>query len=149
MGRPSIKFSEEKRKTIKAMAGYGIPQKDIARVHGVSEKTLRLHCEHELATGATEATTKVAETLFGLATGGNVTACIFWMKTRAGWTERTELTGKGGKDLMPAGKISLEDRADAGKRLAFLLAVAAHEQNKEVAVQVDAGSMESLTPGTR
>ena len=110
MGRPSIKFSEEKRKTIKAMAGYGIPQKDIARVHGVSEKTLRLHCEHELATGATEATTKVAETLFGLATGGNVTACIFWMKTRAGWTERTELTGKGGKDLMPAGKISLEDR---------------------------------------
>ena len=58
------------------------------------------------------------------------------------WPNRVDATIK---DATPP--LTLEDRADAGKRLTFLLAVAAHEQEKEVAVQADAGSMESPTPG--
>ncbi len=133
MGRPNTEFSEEQRKTIKAMAGYGIPHKDIARVHGVSEKTLRKHCKEELVAGGIEATAAVAKSLFNLAIGGNVAACIFWMKARAGWTERHEVTGKGGKDLMP--KLDLDDRVELGRRLAFTLAEAAHNMPDEQATK--------------
>ncbi len=129
MGRPNTEFSEEQRKTIKAMAGYGIPHKDIARVHGVSEKTLRKHCKEELVAGGIEATAAVAKSLYNLAVGGNVAACIFWMKARAGWTERHEITGKGGKDLIP--KLDLTNRVELGRRLAFTLAEAAHNMPAE------------------
>ena len=141
-GRPAKKFTEEQRETILAMARVGITHVKIAEVMGTTNKTLRKHCQKELDFGSLLATAAVGSKLYDLAIDGNVAACIFWMKARAGWTERSELNIK---DATPP--LTLEDRADAGKRLAFLLAVAAHEQGKEVAVQVDAGSMESLTPG--
>ena len=87
-GRPSFDPDAEQRKTVNAMAGYGIPQDDIARVIGVDPKTLRKHFRNELDTGETIATAKVAESLYKQATGGNVAAAIFWMKARAGWSER-------------------------------------------------------------
>jgi hypothetical protein len=80
------------------MAAYGIPEADIARVLGVSKPTLRKHCGTELDTGATRANSKVADFLFYGICGGTgkpafkderarVTAAIFWMKTRGGWSE--------------------------------------------------------------
>ncbi len=71
----------------------------------------------------------MAKSLFNLAIGGNVAACIFWMKARAGWTERHEITGKGGKNLIP--KLDLDDRVELGKRMAFTLAEAAHNMPAE------------------
>ena len=79
-------------------AAYGIPEADIARVLGVSKPTLRKHCGTELDTGATRANSKVADFLFYGICGGTgkpafkderarVTAAIFWMKTRGGWSE--------------------------------------------------------------
>ena len=72
------------------MAGYGIPHDDIATVIGVSPHTLRKHYAKELDTGQIIATSKVAQNLFRIATGEGreaVTAAIFWLKTRAGWSE--------------------------------------------------------------
>ena len=80
------------------MAAYGIPEAEIARVLGVSKPTLRKHCGTELDTGATRANSKVADFLFYGICGGaskpafkderaRVTAGIFWMKTRGGWSE--------------------------------------------------------------
>src|SRR5213076_771753 len=74
------------------------PEADIARVLGVSKPTLRKHCGTELDTGATRANSKVADFLFYGICGGTgkpafkderarVTAAIFWMKTRGGWSE--------------------------------------------------------------
>jgi hypothetical protein len=123
-GQPPTTFSEAQRIRIAELAGYGIPHKEIGRIIGVDAKTLRKHCRYELKTGAVEATCAVARTLHGLATGGNVAACIFWMKARAGWSERVEVTGKDGKDLIP--KLDLSDRVELGRRLAFTLAEAAH-----------------------
>jgi hypothetical protein len=71
------------------MAAYGIPEADIARVLG--------DCGTELDTGATRANSKVADFLFYGICGGTgkpafkderarVTAAIFWMKTRGGWS---------------------------------------------------------------
>ena len=72
------------------MAGYGVPELDIARVIGIDAKTLRKHYRDELDTGQIKATAKVAEFLFHKATTEGpqcVTAAIFWMKTRGGWRE--------------------------------------------------------------
>ena len=72
------------------MAGYGVPEADIACVLDLDPKTLRKHYRSELDKGHIKATTKVAENLYRKATGEGreaVTAAIFWLKTRAGWKE--------------------------------------------------------------
>ena len=81
--------TEEQRRTVRVMAGFGIPQPAIATLLDIDPKTLRLHFRRELDRGAVEATAKVAQTLFGMATSGtNTAASIFWMKARAGWREK-------------------------------------------------------------
>lgn len=93
-GRPALEFTADQRKMVEAMAAYGIPQRDIARVIGCALETLRKNFENELALGSTKATARVAEFLFQKATGqkgddkGAVTAAIFWMKARAGWRDQ-------------------------------------------------------------
>ena len=69
------------------MAAYGIPETDISRVIGVDPKTLRKHYRDELDLGETKANAQVAGFLFSAAKNGNVTAQIFWLKTRARWKE--------------------------------------------------------------
>ena len=69
------------------MAAYGIPEIDISRVVGVDAKTLRKHYREELDLGETKANAQIAGFLFNSARNGNVTAQIFWLKTRARWRE--------------------------------------------------------------
>ena len=81
--------SEEERRTVKALSGYGVPQEDIAIHMDMDPKTLRKHYRAELDRGTIEANAKVAQTLFTMATvDKNVAAAIFWMKARAGWREK-------------------------------------------------------------
>lgn len=90
--RPSHKPTAEQREQVEAMAGFGIPHDDIARVIGIESPTLRKHYRDELDQGQTKANTKVARNLFTIATGTGreaVTAAIFWLKVRAGWSEYT------------------------------------------------------------
>lgn len=92
MARPRFKPNEEQKRMVKSMSGYGIPEDDIARTigpRGISPKTLRKYFRQELSLGSTLANTKVAQTLFHLASSGEcVAASIFWAKTRLGWRER-------------------------------------------------------------
>ena len=90
MSNPSHTPTTGQRRQVNAMAAYGIPQLDIARTIGVSDRTLRKHYRDELDLGHVKAHCKVAENLFRIATGTGpkaVTAAIFWLKTRAGWSE--------------------------------------------------------------
>lgn len=81
--------SEEDRRTVKALSGYGVPQEDIAIHMDMDAKTLRKHYRRELDRGTIEANAKVAQTLFTMATvDKNVAAAIFWMKARGGWREK-------------------------------------------------------------
>ena len=81
--------TDDQRRTVRAMAGYGMPQMDIGTFLDIDAKTLRKHFTRELEMGSIEATTKVAQSLFRMATEGkNVAAAIFWMKARAGWREK-------------------------------------------------------------
>ena len=88
MGRRAHKPDPALRRQVEAMAAYGIPEIDIARVVGVDPKTLRKHYRDELDMGETKANAQVAGFLFNAARSGNVTAQIFWLKTRARWREK-------------------------------------------------------------
>jgi len=77
---------------VEAMAGYGLPAKDIAIVLDIEAWILERDYCKELKAGAIKANAKVAESLFRRATGEGregVVAAIFWLKTRAGWRETT------------------------------------------------------------
>src|SRR5947207_13830242 len=87
MGRRAHKPDPAQRKQVEAMAAYGIPEADISRVVRIDPKTLRKHYRDELDMGETKANAQVAGFLFNSARSGNVSAQIFWLKTRARWRE--------------------------------------------------------------
>lgn len=78
---------------VETLAGLGVRFPEIASQvkasngKGISVITLRRYFRDELDQGVVKANAKVARSLFENATGGNVAAQIFWLKTRAGWTE--------------------------------------------------------------
>ena len=114
-GQLAFKPTEGDRRTVEAMAAYGIPQTEIARVigkDGIDPKTLRKHFDREIDIAEPRMIAKVAESLFNRATGkativhvnpdgskevvqagvqGDVGACCFILKCRAGWKEKNEL----------------------------------------------------------
>jgi hypothetical protein len=96
MSRPRFQPTEEQRHQVRALAGYGLRQAQIASVVGVgSTATLRKHFREELTLGPLEARANVARTLFRLATSGrNPAATMFWLKTRAGWSEQGKVEEK-------------------------------------------------------
>lgn len=90
MPRPRLRPTDEQRRMVKSMSAMGIRQDEIARKLDIrSAKTLRVHFRDELDRGATDANYNVASALYKEATNGNTTAAIFWLKTRAGWRERS------------------------------------------------------------
>ena len=92
MGRPAYLPDEVSRRQVEAMAGYGVPETEIAGLLEIDPKTLRKYYRAELDHGHTKANIKVAENLYRKATGEGregVTAAIFWLKCRAGWREVT------------------------------------------------------------
>jgi hypothetical protein len=108
MGRPAHSPDLQTRRQVEALAGYGVPEAEIAGVIGIDAKTLRKHYRQELDHGHTKANARVAENLFRKATGEGreaVTAAIFWLKTRAGWKETSVHETKGPIEL----KISWQD----------------------------------------
>src|SRR5580692_88384 len=103
--------TDEHRRTVRAMAGFGVPQDDIATFLEIDAKTLRKHFRSELDRGSIEANVKVAQTLFTMATvDKNVAAAIFWMKSRGGWREKTsiEQLGPDGNPIAPATTFVLQ-----------------------------------------
>lgn len=92
----------ERRRLVEALAACGVSDTDVARVFGIDIDTLRCHHQAELETGLVLANAQVAESLFRKALGDgpqSVAAAMFWLKTRAGWSEATapqkplEITG--------------------------------------------------------
>lgn len=104
-GRKRWKPSPQDRTMVETMVGYGVPQEAIGQLLGVSDDTLRKHCAAEIELGTIKANAKVAEGLYKRATfqageeRSNVTAAIFWMKTRAGWRETSDVNHYHSADL--------------------------------------------------
>ena len=88
MARKAFVVNEALREKVRHLAGIGVRQDDIAKIIGCAPKTLRKRCRDDLDCGVAEANALVSGYLFAKAKAGNVTAQIFWLKTRAHWRER-------------------------------------------------------------
>jgi len=85
-----IKRNDETAGIVKRLSGLGINHDQICAIVTISKPTLYKYYQDELNTGKALANAKVSENLFKIATGsgrGNITACIFWLKTQAKWKE--------------------------------------------------------------
>lgn len=70
----------------------GMTQGNIAKVLGISEKTLRAHYAEHLEWGAELALARVAQTAYNMAISGDYPAMtMFYLKTRGGWRETANL----------------------------------------------------------
>jgi hypothetical protein len=88
MSRKAFAVNDAVREQVRHLAGIGVPQDDIAKIIGCAPKTLRKHLREELDRGVAEANAMISGCLFTAAKAGNITAQIFWLKTRARWRER-------------------------------------------------------------
>lgn len=108
---PQKPFSptDKDKALVQTMAAVGVPQKDIAKVIGCDEKTLRKYFPEELELGMIKANATVGRFLYQQAQV-NLTAAIFWAKCRMGWKEKQEIehTGKDGTALIPVINISVK-----------------------------------------
>lgn len=115
-GRPVVNRSEDLARRIKSYAAVGVPAADIAKTCSMSETTLRKLYGEELATAAIDATAQVAGKLFQQCMDGNVTAQIFWMKTRGRWSEKTEVEVTNGGGVMIVGGVMTPEEWEKAAR---------------------------------
>jgi hypothetical protein len=113
MARRAHRPDPAQRRQVEALAAYGIPEADISGVVGIDPKTLRKYYREELDLGEAKANAQVAGFLFNSAKSGNVTAQIFWLKTRAKWRETPlELKHSGSIGRKDLSELSDEELMD-------------------------------------
>ena len=102
-GRPAFVPTDDERKQVEALSGYGLPIEQIAVLvrKGIDADTLRKHFHEELVAGKAKANGQIGRTLFQKAMGGDTTAMIWWSKTQMRWkeTQAHEITGADGRPL--------------------------------------------------
>ena len=88
-GRPAHQRDERIAGEVREMAGMGLSLHDIARVLSISDGVIKKLYQEDMKIGIAVANRTVANSLFRAATADrpNVTACIFWLKSRAGWRD--------------------------------------------------------------
>lgn len=143
--------SDEERRFVRTMAGYGIAREDIARAirGGVPVGQLAVEFAGELNEGQIEANAKVAESLFNQAIGkakiiedGKMveagvapvaSAAIFWLKTH-GWSRAEEVRDPGvpGAPLFDPTRLSYREleRLETLLEKATAHPVAAHSDKR-------------------
>lgn len=86
------KPTKKSRERVLNMAIAGFSQDLIRQAMKIGSKsTLLKYYREELTTGSMEATAEVAGHLLDKVRNGDTTAMIFWMKTRAGWREKSDV----------------------------------------------------------
>lgn len=100
-GRPRHLVLATTQNEVYELSKVGTRYEDIALVLGFSEDTLTKYYRNELDKGRIESNAIIAGTLFEKAKQGDTASMMFWLKTRAQWSEKntTELTGEGGAPI--------------------------------------------------
>jgi predicted DNA-binding protein (UPF0278 family) len=88
MTLPAHAPTEENRTKVTDFKSFGITNEEIADYLEISIETLRKYYREELRKGSLDSNSSIAKSLYRKALEGDVTAMIFWLKTRARW--RTE-----------------------------------------------------------
>lgn len=113
-GRPAHQPTETLRRQIEMMVAFGNTEGQICQIIGIAEPTLRLHYRAEIDHGFAKANNAVAMNIFRQATKDDpraITAAMFWMKCRAGWSEYMILPRPGA--ATPLGKKEQQAEAAA------------------------------------
>lgn len=121
MGRPRKSITAKHLRQIETLAGYGLTEKQIACVIGLSAATFRRRKEDEdrvlsaLEKGQAVAQSVIAQALFVKARNGDLGAIVWWEKTRAGRRELLRIAelGPEAPNLEGLTDEELEARADA------------------------------------
>lgn len=111
VGRPPFPVTPQSKRVVQLLAGTGVLRSEIATAIGCSLATLERHYKTELASAQTLLTAQAVSTLFrAMRAGGRaaVAAAAFYLKARAGWSERpAEAPGDAGDTafnvIVPAG----------------------------------------------
>lgn len=112
--KPKIELDLQK---VEELAGLGLTRAEVALSLGVSYSTLnrRMKDSDDFAEavkkGRAKANIFVGGQLMEKIRNGDTTAIIFYLKTRAGWTEthRTEVSGAGGGALKVDSRLDLSN----------------------------------------
>jgi hypothetical protein len=86
--RPEHVPTDKDRQDVSAWVCAGIPIAAMARILRIDERTVRKCYAHELEHGTGIANGQIVGGLMAQAMAGNVTAMIFWCKTKLGWREK-------------------------------------------------------------
>jgi len=92
-GATKLKLTEDDLAKIETLAGYGLTLAQIAGYLGVHYTTLNNYRKDNsdlnarIEKGLAKAAAAVTQSLHSQAKNGNVSAAIFWCKTRLGWSE--------------------------------------------------------------
>jgi AraC-like DNA-binding protein len=89
-GRKAHKPTQTLRRRVELLANRGVPQEDIAKLVGISPKTLRLHYRDVLDTALARRRAFIVEAIMNLIKRDNTAATIFGYKT---------FLGRNGSDL--------------------------------------------------
>lgn len=117
-GRPSHQPTKKSRAEVEALASYGVPQAEIAKLLAITEPTLRKHYRPQLDLAEIKANAMVAQSLYSKAIGGNVSAQIFWLKTRARWKPPVEPAVPGETDYERARRVRPQGKKEAAAEAA-------------------------------
>lgn len=88
MARPVKTITDEQRKQVQTLSGYGLNQEQIARMLGISRQTLSKHCKVELERGKDVAFTTATTALFNNIKKGKEASIFFYLKTQHQWREK-------------------------------------------------------------
>ena len=89
-----VNKTEENARMVVHLSGLGLPHEQICSILDISKPSIYKYYDEELIKGKATANAQISENLFKIATGTGreaVTACIFWLKTQARWTEKQVL----------------------------------------------------------
>lgn len=94
MARPTKTLTDEQRKQVQTLSGYGLNQEQIAVMLGMCRQTLAKHCEIELEKGKAVALTTATTALFNNIKKGKEASVFFYLKTQHNWREKSEIDHK-------------------------------------------------------
>lgn len=125
MARPPITLTEDQVREVETLAAL-LNQDQIADYLGISRTTFRAICDRDdevserYKRGKAKAIAHVANGLLQKARAGDTTSAIFYLKTQAGWREKSEVEhsgrgdGVGGRDRL---QLLLDQIAERGARI--------------------------------
>lgn len=99
VARPPTMITDDQRKIVKRMVIAGIPLDTIAKCMRIRPQRLKEQCPDEIECSVSQANAAVVGALLQNALSGNVSAQIFWCKTKLGWREVQHIEHEGGINI--------------------------------------------------